>query len=116
MAGRGDKNNKSQDEEEIMTAQILEIGKPISLIIGKNYACNDDKVRITNHFWVEAAENGLVKGINKRWVIHYKNSSDGFMKMNVLNGVPFSLEESEFVITDEVVDAQKTLYYLERTA
>ena len=100
-----------------MSAQILEIGKPMPLIIGKTYACEDDGVRMKTPFWVEASENGFVKGINKRWVIHYKNSSnEGLMKMNVLNGVPFSLDESEFVIADEVVDAQKTLYYLERTA
>jgi|GEM_PF-4852875 len=55
------KNNKAQNKEEGMSAQILEIGKPMPLIIGKTYACEDDGVRTKTSFWVEASKMDLLR-------------------------------------------------------
>lgn len=96
--------------------EIIEQGKKIQLKVGKKYNVADEK---SNNiaFWFEASESGLTKGTNWRWVVHSDLQWLGDMK--VINGMPFMLDNYEFVITVESADdngKEKMTYYLERTA
>jgi len=84
----------------------LELNVNTPLEINRPYACSRQSQKT---FCVEAAESGLVKGIQMRWLIVQRKGDISQHKFLVINNVPFTIFDRVYIIAHE-----KDNYYIRR--
>lgn len=84
----------------------LELNISIPMEINRPYACSRQSQKT---FCVEAAESGLVKGIQMRWLIVQRKGDINQYKFLVINNVPFVIFDRVCVIFYEEGN-----YYIKR--
>lgn len=84
----------------------LSLNVDVSLEINRSYACAKQSQKT---FCVEAAESGLVKGIQMMWLIVQRKGDIDQRKFLIINSVPFTVFDRVYIIFCE-----KDSYYIRR--